>query len=67
MSTALTADNAAEIQKLGEQLHQRIGVFVEHFAKIGKHLESFYDLVAGVDKVGALFDVPVEGDSEQGA
>ncbi len=30
------------------------------FAKLGKHLESFYDLLAAVDKVGALFDLPLE-------
>lgn len=33
---------------------------VTAFAKMGKHAESFYDLVAAVDKVGALFDLPVE-------
>lgn len=33
---------------------------VTAFAKMGKHLESFYDLVAAVDKVGALFDLPIE-------
>jgi ABC-type bacteriocin/lantibiotic exporter with double-glycine peptidase domain len=40
---------------------------VTAFAKIGKHLESFYDLVAGVDKVGALFDIPVEATGGDGA
>lgn len=33
---------------------------VTAFAKMGKHAESFYDLVAGLDKLGALFDMPVE-------
>jgi putative ABC transport system ATP-binding protein len=28
--------------------------------KFGKHLESFYDLMAGVDKLGHLVDLPVE-------
>jgi len=28
--------------------------------KAGKHLESFYDLMASVDKLGALFDLPLE-------
>lgn len=28
--------------------------------KFGKHLESFYDLIAGVDKLGHLVDLPVE-------
>ena len=34
------AENAAEIQKLGEDLHKRIGVFVGHFAKLGKGLDA---------------------------
>ncbi len=29
-------------------------------AKLGKHLEGFYDLVAAVDKLGYLFDLGVE-------
>lgn len=33
---------------------------VNSFAKIGKYLESLYDLLAGVDKVGHLFDLPLE-------
>jgi ABC-type bacteriocin/lantibiotic exporter with double-glycine peptidase domain len=35
-------------------------MIVGSFAKMGKHLESFYDLLAGVDKLGHLFDLPVE-------
>ncbi len=31
------------------------------FSKLGKDLESFYDLMASVDKLGKLFDLPVEG------
>lgn len=33
---------------------------VASFAKLGKHLESFYDLMAAVDKLGHLFDLPSE-------
>jgi putative ABC transport system ATP-binding protein len=33
--------------------------------KFGKHLESFYDLMAGVDKIGHLLDLPME--RERGA
>lgn len=33
------------------------------FAKFGKQLESFYDLMAGVDKVGHLIDLPLERDN----
>jgi len=28
--------------------------------KVGKHLESYYDLMASVDKLGTLFDLPLE-------
>ncbi len=28
--------------------------------KMGKHLEGFYDLMASVDKLGTLFDLPLE-------
>ena len=30
------------------------------FAKVGKDLESYYDLMASVDKLGKLFDLPVD-------
>ncbi|MEM8678716.1 MAG: ATP-binding cassette domain-containing protein [Planctomycetota bacterium] len=33
---------------------------VASFAKIGKYVESFYDLLASVDKLGKLFDLPIE-------
>ena len=33
---------------------------VGSFAKIGKFVESFYDLLASVDKLGKLFDLPIE-------
>jgi len=36
-----------------------VTVIVGAFAKMGKHLESFYDLCASVDKLGALFDLPM--------
>ena len=37
-----------------------VTVILGSFAKLGKDLESFYDLMASVDKLGALFDLPVE-------
>ena len=33
---------------------------VASFSRLAKHFESFYDLLASVDKVGALFDLPLE-------
>ncbi|MFN3323753.1 MAG: peptidase domain-containing ABC transporter [Bryobacteraceae bacterium] len=33
---------------------------VSNFAKFGKHLESFYDLLAAMDKLGQLSDLPPE-------
>ena len=40
---------------------------VASFAKMGKQIESFYDLLAGVDKLGVLADLPMERhDGEQG-
>ncbi len=35
-------------------------VIVGSFAKLGKHMESFYDLLASVDKLGHLFDLATE-------
>jgi ABC-type bacteriocin/lantibiotic exporter with double-glycine peptidase domain len=37
-----------------------VAVIVGSFAKLGKHMESFYDLLASVDKLGLLFDLPLE-------
>jgi putative ABC transport system ATP-binding protein len=37
-----------------------VAVVVGSFTKAGKHLESFYDVMASMDKLGHLFDVPVE-------
>ncbi|MCM2370156.1 peptidase domain-containing ABC transporter [Aporhodopirellula aestuarii] len=36
-----------------------VAVIVGAFAKMGKHLEGFYDLLASVDKLGVLFDLPM--------
>ncbi|REJ68304.1 MAG: ATP-binding cassette domain-containing protein [Planctomycetota bacterium] len=35
-------------------------MIVGSFAKLGKHMESFYDLLASVDKLGLLFDLSTE-------
>lgn len=37
-----------------------VAVIVGSFAKLGKHMESYYDLLAAVDKLGHLFDLPTE-------
>lgn len=37
-----------------------VTAIVGSFAKMGKHLESFYDLLASVDKLGHLLDLPTE-------
>lgn len=37
-----------------------VTVIVGSFAKLGKHMESFYDLLASVDKLGILFDLQLE-------
>lgn len=37
-----------------------VTVIVGSFAKMGKHLQSYYDLLASVDKLGMLFDLPME-------
>lgn len=39
-----------------------VTAIVASFAKLGKHLESYYDLMAAVDKLGILFDLPLERD-----
>lgn len=41
-----------------------VGPLVASFAGAGKYLETVYDLLAAVEKVGMLFDVPLE--REQG-
>ncbi|MFO0879002.1 MAG: ABC transporter ATP-binding protein [Gemmataceae bacterium] len=43
-----------------------VSVIVGSFVKLGKSLESYYDLMAGMDKLGHLVDLPLErkdGDS----
>ncbi len=37
-----------------------VTLVVGTFAKFGKQLESFYDLLAAVDKIGYLIDLPIE-------
>jgi putative ABC transport system ATP-binding protein len=37
-----------------------VTIIVGSFAKLGKHMESFYDLLASVDKLGVLFDTKTE-------
>jgi ABC-type bacteriocin/lantibiotic exporter with double-glycine peptidase domain len=37
-----------------------VALVVSGFTKFGKHLESFYDLMASLDKLGYLTDLPVE-------
>lgn len=39
-----------------------VTMIVGGFAKLGKLLEGFYDLLASVDKLGVLFDLPRERD-----
>lgn len=37
-----------------------LALVVSGFAKFGKHLETYYDLCAAVDKLGYLTDLPIE-------
>lgn len=37
-----------------------VSTILGSLAKTGKHLEGFYDLVAAIDKLGTLFDLPLE-------
>jgi putative ABC transport system ATP-binding protein len=37
-----------------------VTVIVGSFAKMGKHLEGFYDLLAAMEKLGHLTDLPIE-------
>ncbi len=39
-----------------------MGAVAAGMSKLGKHLESFYDLVASTDKLGYLFTLPSEDD-----
>lgn len=42
-----------------------VTVVIGSFAKMGKHLESFYDLLAAMDKVGHLLDLPIEASGHE--
>ena len=42
-----------------------VTVVVGAFAKAGKSLEKFYDLMAGIDKVGHLIDIPTDATHEK--
>ncbi len=42
-----------------------VAAVVAGIAKTAKHLESYYDLLASVDKLGMLTDLPVEADGEE--
>lgn len=37
-----------------------MAIVVDSFAKMAKHIESYYDLLTSVDKIGHLLDLPVE-------
>ena len=37
-----------------------VGMVLSGFAKLGKHLELYYDLAAAIDKLGYLQDMPLE-------
>jgi len=37
-----------------------VAIILGSVTKLGKHLEGFYDLMASVDKLGTLFDLPLE-------
>ncbi len=41
-----------------------VTVIVGAFAKVGKSLETFYDLLAAMDKVGHLFDLAIDQPSQ---
>lgn len=37
-----------------------VAIIVGAFAKLDKHMETYYDLLAAVDKLGHMFDLPME-------
>lgn len=37
-----------------------VAIVVDSFAKMAKHIESYYDLLTSIDKIGHLLDLPVE-------
>ncbi|QEG37084.1 peptidase domain-containing ABC transporter [Bythopirellula goksoeyrii] len=40
-----------------------VSAILSSLTKLGKHLEGFYDALAAVDKLGYLFDLPLESNS----
>lgn len=40
-----------------------VSAILVSLTKLGKHLDGFYDLLAGVEKLGRLFDLPIERQS----
>jgi putative ABC transport system ATP-binding protein len=40
-----------------------VTTIVSSFAKLGKHMEGFYDLLASIDKIGHLLDLRIEPQS----
>lgn len=43
-----------------------VAIVVGSFAKLGKHMEAYYDLMAAVDKLGHLLDLPLERPDGEG-
>ncbi|HRF01007.1 MAG TPA: ATP-binding cassette domain-containing protein [Pirellulaceae bacterium] len=41
-----------------------VTVIVGSFAKLGKHLEAYYDLLASIDKLGGLLDLPISDEPQ---
>lgn len=41
-----------------------VSKILDSFGKFGKYLESYYDLMASVDKIGILLDTPAESSGE---
>jgi putative ABC transport system ATP-binding protein len=41
-----------------------VSKILDSFGKFGKYLESYYDLLASVDKIGNLLDIPLETSGE---
>ena len=41
-----------------------VSKILDSFGKFGKYLESYYDLLASVDKIGNLLDIPLESSGE---
>ncbi len=41
-----------------------VSKILDSFGKFGKYLESYYDLMASIDKIGNLLDIPLESSGE---